>query len=458
MKILLVTPYQLNTPTRWIPIGLAYIASSLINNNHNVTVYDRHIRAQQLVKRELLDDDFKAEILRYNPDIIGFSTVSPVIYDTVESVAFVRTFYKGIIIAGGHHATALPEETLRNLPGVDYIAAGEGEISLLSLANGENPETIPGIFTRNTIPSQFTNAKIAKLDDLPIPKYDIFDMHYYTKANYSTIRGYYLKTAEILTSRGCTNNCSFCSETLTYGNGVRYHSPDYVIENIEKLISTYDINAIYLHDNDFLNSRKHAEDICKKIISKGINKKIKWAVQAGTNKVDNDILKLMSSAGCIAIEFGMESIKEESLRQMNKKRSANLNEKVMKLCNRNNISVHSYFITGMENETLNDLNSLIKWISKYSPHSFNLSPLQIHPGTQLYQHKGNKFFESNEWTKSNVDSYYKSNSQNNINKDELEKWYTETYYPFYKKHHKKWLLKNNSLSSIIKLAIEKYTD
>ncbi len=124
---------------------------------------------------------------------------------------------------------------------------------------------------------------------------------------------------------------------MTFGKGVRKHSTDYVMENIERLISNYDINGLYFHDNDFLIYRDHAENICRELIKTGINKKLKWSVQSGTNRVDSDILKLMAEAGCVKIEFGMESISPYHLKGIRKNRSVEMSENVLKLCKDNNI-------------------------------------------------------------------------------------------------------------------------
>ena len=456
MKVLLITPAAYNTTTRWIPVGLGYIAASLKKSHHSVRLYDRHLQLNYLLDITVVNKEMKSEILSFKPDIIGFSTVSPLVYDTVETITYIRKFYDGIIIAGGHHATAMPGLTLENIPGLDYIAAGEAEYSLTELANGKAVESIPGIYTRNTDPKTFKNSQIPDLNKLPMPDYRIFDMNYYTGANHGTIRNFYLKTAELISSRGCSNNCTFCSESLTFGKGVRYHSSDYVIENIENLLSNYDINGLYFHDNDFLTSRKHAEDICRSIIKRGLNKKVKWAIQAGTNRIDEDILKLLSEAGCVKIEFGMESISEEHLLGINKNRSVDLNEKVIRLCKKSNIRVHSYFMTGFKGETISDLNNLILWIKKFKPHTFLLSQTKIYPGTDLYQTSGNRFFETNDWSRENITKYFEMENFSEISKESRIEFNEKVLKPFQTSQHRKSLIKTNTISNLAKIVYSRY--
>jgi len=392
LKILLVTPLARYTPVSWIPLGMGYIASTLKKNNHTVKYYDRFLKAHILNGEEAVNTEMKSEILSFRPDIIGFSTVSPLIYDTLECIQFVRDFYKGIIIAGGHHATAMPQYSLQKIEGLDLVSVGEGEYTMLFLAEGRNLSSIPGLFSRDSGNSSASFAQVSDLDDLPQPDYKIFDMNYYTRPNSYTIKGFYLKVAPVLSSRGCVNSCKFCTESLTYGKGLRFHGTDYVIENIERLIVDYNIEGIYFTDNNFLHSHAHAEKICRKIISRNLHKKIKWAVQAGTPSVNDEILKLLAAAGCVKIEFGMESIKDSDLKSMNKKTTRDLNETALALCRKYRIKVHSYFMTGFEGETVPDLNNILLWIKKLRPHTFSLNQLSIHPGTSLYESFGEEFF------------------------------------------------------------------
>lgn len=456
MKILLITPYALYSKLRWLPMGMSYISSLLKKNNHEVRLYDRFLKGHRLGNKESIDRDMKSEILEFKPDIIGVSTISSLIYDTVTCVKYIRDFFDGTIIAGGHHATAMPEETLKKIPGLDYVAVGESEYTMLSLAGGEEPSGIPGLFYRNSDNSSFPGAHMRNLDDLPFPDYGIFDMDYYTEANHNTIKSFYLRSACILTSRGCPNNCKFCSESMTFGKGIRFHGPDYVIENIKRLVSDYDVEGIYFHDNNFLASHSHAENICKKLIKSGLNRKIKWEMQTGTPTINDDILHLLSEAGCVKIELGIESIKDSDLKNMNKNANAALNIKAMDLCHENGIKVHTNFMTGFKGESLADLNNVLDWIKRFKPHTFSFHRIQVYPGTELYETSGNRFFEKNEWTKDNVDKYFRNGKADNISQEEKRKWFLEVYKPFSISYGRKATLKVNSLKNIMKMVYKKY--
>jgi len=235
------------------------------------------------------------------------------------------------------------------------------------------------------------------LDQLPFPALDLLDMAFYTKPSLNSIRGHYLSVAPLLTSRGCTNQCDFCTESLTYGRGVRFHSPEYVLEWMKKVWVDYKVEGIYFYDNNFLVSEERAQEICEKILSTGVNKKVKWAIQARVNHIHSEILKLLKKAGCILIELGVESVLQSHLDRVRKGTTVSINEKAVALCQKEGLHVHAFMMTGFEGETLPDLEKGLHWLKQIKPDSFSWFPLGIHPGTLLYQKKGDGFFEKNEW-------------------------------------------------------------
>jgi anaerobic magnesium-protoporphyrin IX monomethyl ester cyclase len=455
MKVLLITPASKYARERWLPLGLSYISAILKENRHEVRLYDRFLKGHCLNGRNTLDEDMKKAIIDFGPDMIGFTTISPLIHDTVECVEKIRRFYDGIMVAGGHHATALPGVTLEKIPGLDYAAVGEAEHTMRDLAGGKDPETIPGIISRTTDPNKINDVHIKYLDDLPSPDYGIFDMNYYMSANHHTIKGFYLRTACVLSSRGCPNSCEFCSESLTFGRGMRFHSPEYVIDNIERLVIDYGAEGIYFHDNNFLASPAHSEDICRGLIRSGLSKKIRWEMQTGTPTINDKILPLLSEAGCIKIELGIESIREKDLKDMNKNADTGINSKAIDLCHEYGINTHTNFMTGFEGETIQDLNNMIEWIRKSRPHTFSLHRMQIYPGTRLYDRIGDRFFENNEWTEENVLEYFNRPAYRNISIEERQRWHQKIYRPFNTRYIRKSIVKVNTLPKILKIFIKK---
>jgi radical SAM superfamily enzyme YgiQ (UPF0313 family) len=440
IKILLISPFTVHKGkpgVLWLPLGLSFIAAVLRREGRQVAIYDRFSMQNVLgPDRQKVNAAMLRKIKEFEPDWIGLNTLSPLIYDTVECVSLIRQVFAGPVIAGGHHATVVPELTLRKIPGLNGLVQGEGELAMTLLANGVNPAAVPGVWWRkennglvNTSPEQ-----IKDLDSLPFPQFDLLDMAFYTRPTLSTVRGYYLSTVSLLASRGCAQNCDFCTESTTYGKGVRFHSPEYVVDWMKKMISDYNIEGIYFHDNNFLLNQGWAGEICERILADRLEKKVKWAIQARADCINRDILKLLKRAGCVKIEIGAETSSQRQLNSVNKKTTVQVNEKAITLCKIEKINVHANIIAGFEQETASDLDEKLQWLKRVKPDTISVFPLNINPGTVLYQRRGNSFFEKNEWTKINIEEYYLKNEHvPGLTRAELNQWLKRSANP-----HNKW--------------------
>jgi len=317
--------------------------------------------------------------------------------------------------------------------------------------------SIPGFWWKNDENSIVHTASIQNknLDELPFPALNLLDMNYYTKPNINAITGRYLSSVSLLTSRGCVNRCEFCSESITYGKGVRFHSPEYVIEWIKCVLDDYPIEGIYFHDNDFLIKEERVRDICDKILSNGLHKKFKWAIQARAERINKDILKLLKRAGCVLIEIGAESNSQYQLDRVNKQTTVGINEKAIDLCHQEGVSVHVYMMTGFEGETISDVKDKLQWLKKLKANSFTWIPLMLHPGTVLYKKHGNQFYEKNDWNRKSIENYNKKDTLSNISNEEWIQWINKYFLPYQIWHSSLNFFKINSPFKIISFIFTK---
>lgn len=282
-------------------------------------------------------------------------------------------------------------------------------MALLRFLRGESPERIPG-FWRRSGSDQVSGTPpqpIEDLDALPFPALDLLDMSsYYARPSVVPIRRHYLSSLSLMTSRGCTQNCVFCTENLTYGPGVRFHSPEYTLEWVKRVVRDFGVEGIYFHDNDFLISRKRAVQICEGLMASGLHRKLRWAIQTRADRLTPEIAGMLKRAGCICVEIGVEAAAQKELDAVGKRTTVSVNERAIAICRSMDLSVHAYMLTGFEAETIDDLSHRLEWVKKVRPTSFSWHPIQIHPGSPLYLRKGISFFEEEDWTEENVFSYY----------------------------------------------------
>ncbi len=412
MRVLLITPtlaYSKKPVPTWMPLGVATIAAVLRQAGHHVSIFDRYAQLYRLGNdTHKINAAMLAHIGKIKPDLIGLKTISPVIFDPIKCVSLIRSIYTGPIVAGGHHVTALPALSLQKIPELNGVIEGEGEFPLTSLANGNDPDTIPGLWWQDSSGEVHSTPpqQIDSLDQLPFPAFDLLDMAFYTRSSVSSIRGRYLSVVSIITSRGCLKQCEFCAESLTYGQGVRYHSPEYVMKWITEILNTYEVEGIYFFDNDFLIDRKRAERICDLFISKGFHRKLKWAIQARADRIDPEILRCLKRAGCVLIEFGIESARQQNLNAIKKQSNISTSERAIAMCRRAGIPAHAYMIAGFEGDINLEIARNLRWLKRNMLDSFSMGRLKIYPGTKLYRRLGDQFFEEHDWNTSNLNAYY----------------------------------------------------
>ena len=286
-----------------LPLGLASIAAYLRNN-------DIDVRAIDALVEELNFKEFEDRVSQGGADIIGIYMTSPRYGEGKRACeACKKALPNSVIIAGGPHPSALPAETLQEIPQLDICGIGEGEITMLELVkaieNNAPLSQIDGIAFRDKNTGEIIITKprdfIKNLDDIPFPARDLFPLK-----KYKTLPPYGRKSPYFttITSRGCPFNCAYCSKDV-FRNIFRARSPKNVVDEIEELISKYHAQEIQFYDDDFTLDMKRAEEICDEILRRGI--KIRWSCLTRVDLVNENLLKKIKKAGCWMIAYGVES-------------------------------------------------------------------------------------------------------------------------------------------------------
>lgn len=144
---------------------------------------------------------------------------------------------------------------------------------------------------------------VKNLDDLPMPAWHLFDLDKYRGV--LSVNGQKLKVIGIISSRGCPNRCLFCSSIALHKGMLRLRSPQNFVDEIEYLNHHYGYRAFNFWDDTFSIVREHAVGICQEIMRRGL--KINWYASCRVNTVDEELLGLMREAGCVRVNFGIES-------------------------------------------------------------------------------------------------------------------------------------------------------
>src|SRR5674476_740808 len=106
-------------------------------------------------------------------------------------------------------------------------------------------------------------------------------------------------------SRGCVYNCGFCETRKLWGKICRGFSPKRVIGEIQDLQSRYGTKGIYFINDNFTLRKKETAELCNLMIENKLD--LEWVCDTRVDLVNDELLALMSKAGCKTIWFGVES-------------------------------------------------------------------------------------------------------------------------------------------------------
>ena len=215
------------------------------------------------------------------------------------------------ILVSGLYPTNLPEKTLRGVR-CDYVATGEGFLTVLGLLEGKVIKEVPGLFWREneSILGTQRPENIKDLDiEIPTLAWDLLPMDKYRAHNWHSLQDIENRQpyASIYTSLGCVFNCSFCCINSTFGGpGMRYWSSDSVVNQIGELVNKYGVKNIKFIDEMFVLDKRHVNSIADKIIEKGYDLNI-WAYARVDTVNDGALLEKMKRAGFNWLALGIES-------------------------------------------------------------------------------------------------------------------------------------------------------
>jgi radical SAM superfamily enzyme YgiQ (UPF0313 family) len=396
MRILLIYPPCKKFYQPIFPLGLAYIAGSLLKSGHEIEVLD--INAERWTEDEVVK---KIKKLGDSYHLAGISALTGDHLYVEWLCHMLKKFKPEIqIVLGGHLASALPQFLMEQLP-VDYVVVGEGEETIVELADrvasGIEPDSVPGLYFRarsGKIIQTAARPRVKDLDALPLPPWRHFPMSGYLEASF---QGYDPRTPEkgvgamsIMASRGCPFDCIYCDHTIK-GYPVRYRSVGSVLNELKQLIAGFGdrIQFFYFWDDILIWDPEWVYDFCNALLNEKL--KIRWTCNAHVKKVDARLMGRMKDAGCFDVRFGIESGSQQTLDWLNKGVKVEKTIQALKTCLDVGLNITIYMLVGAKGETQARIDKTMEFIRTIinpgnvrqitAVHFFMITPF---PGTQLY--------------------------------------------------------------------------
>lgn len=394
MKVLLLS-LQRNLDT----IGLKFIHYYLLKNGHQSFIfYLPNFNPDDISQRQ----NIKKFVEELNPSLVGISLMSNEYYNACHLTKFLKTFIgQTPIVWGGIHPTIAPEDCLGE---ADYICVGEGETTILEIANAiernENIKNINNIcyYENGLLKQNQLRPLLENLDQVPyyehIPQNSFIlvgkKISPLNKKIFKKYARYLGKIYSVMATRGCPFSCTYCCNNFIsqlYGfNKIRRRSVESVISELQKnLQDNPEIEYINFQDDCFLAcSDEYLISFCK-IYKEKVGRP--FIIRAIPIYITKEKIRALKDAGLAWISLGLQSGSDRTCKEIYNRKSLKSDFlRAAKIIKDFNIAAFYDVILDnpFENEEdhLETIDTLIKTPKPFYTQFFSLV---FYRGTQIYE-------------------------------------------------------------------------
>lgn len=376
MNIALLTPQYINTSRAGESLGIKYIAS-FIDPGNAVDVFEPTLSNINV-------NDLILNLTSNKYDIIGISLqFSQGLTNTVAIIEGIKKVYNPSIVLGGHFATFHAYDLLSSIQRLDFVIMNEGELTFNELIVAIKERTdythINGLAYKNNRGVITLNSHrhlIDSLDSIPFPKRD----------NTSCVSGdtHFM----MITSRGCSHSCSFCSVPSFYNKTWRARTPKNVVDEIESLVTMHNANIISFVDDNFIGStdkgKERAQDIADEIVNRSLS--IKWSIECRVTDVELSLFSQLIRAGLCHVNLGVESGNINDIFKYHKNIGLTDIVDAVSIIRNMGISFKCHFIMFNNESTIDAILNNIVFLKNLGIASFSTitSKLYVYKGTPEY--------------------------------------------------------------------------
>ena len=340
--------------------GVKVLSSVLKQHGHDASAF--------LTSEE---PDYEQAVLDYAPDVIG-------IYATTGQEAWpyphIRRWRRELphlkVVMGGPH----PSHDLEPLgrPEVDATIKAEAEYALLDLVNawaaGRSIEELPNIgWTGPDGPVQNPiRPVVGDLDSLPFPDVDVFYKYPFLRDK---------RVMQVHASRGCQNSCTYCSvglmkkDWISGRKGERFNrtkSVDYLCEEMNDILARYPGFRMVNFGDAALNMESGwVQELAEKWPARV---GLPFACNVNINYLDEDDIVGLKRAGCVSVQFGLESgVEHVRLNVYQKGYTDEIVYEIPRLLRKHQLTYRTNNIMGSPAETLEDMFETVRANKRIKP-------------------------------------------------------------------------------------------
>ncbi|MDG6927379.1 MAG: B12-binding domain-containing radical SAM protein [Nitrososphaerota archaeon] len=393
VDVLLINPPQ-NAELRTLlelhgpPMASMYLAGYARAKGYTPRILD-------LDMENMTKEQVTSYVSSLSPRVVGmtaFTSTVKVAYSLLAEIK--RALPNALTVIGGPHVTFMPDEALSQ-EGIDVAAMGEGEATLDDLIgtyeSGKPLEGVRGIAYKKDGSMKLNQPRpmIENLDEVPFPARDL--------VSYERYRWNGVLEAPIMTTRGCTFRCQYCSSSEMMGRRYRTRSVQNVIDEIRDVQEKYHVRDIEFIDDTFTLNMKRASEVMKSIVKEKLD--VKLALSSRVNTINEDLMQDLKKGGTANMYFGVESGSQRVLDLMQKGIKLEQAASAVNLAKKYNVGVLCSYIVGFPGETPEEMDQTIKFSVKLNSDYAQFSILTPFPGTPIYYDLDKKgLIATKDWT------------------------------------------------------------
>ena len=291
-------------------------------------------------------------------------------------------------MAGGWHASILPEQTLRS-PLFDAVVKGQGEITFREmlaryLAGERDMAGIAGCYFKRggdvvaNPPRGYTD-----INALPRRPFHLVDFEEYARKCGG------LRWILYCTSHGCPWDCSYCSNASVYGRNWKPLEAATAVGEMAELARRYRLEVVDIIDDNYLVRRDRALEIAEGLLRDA--PRFAYYMQTRTDQMDrlsDGELALLARSGLRRIFFGLESGSARVMRSVNKRLDLETAYRTAARCARVGIRPSFNLIFGLPAEEEADLRetmAVVDRIGRANPEAdFFTNIFSPYPGSPIW--------------------------------------------------------------------------
>lgn len=392
---------QIQTPTP--PIGLAYVAAALKERALAYHVIDACGEALEQITPFSLRDDCLLQGLRIDEildripastDIVGFTCLFSHYWPIVRELArAVRVrFPSALIVLGGEHATAVPEDVLQS-GAIDVCVLGEGEetfIRLVEAYRGGLPlAEVRGIafVDEGRVRHNGLSPRTRNIDDIPWPDWASFPIEKYVAAQ--QVSGIHLGRAiPILGTRGCPYQCTFCSSPSMWTTKWIPRDVGKLVDEMAHFQKVYNLEGFTFMDLTFVIHREVVKKFAREVIDRGL--RIVYQLPAGTRceGFDDEVAELLYRSGLRNFAFAPESGSDDVRRLIKKRVDIDRMFAAIRSCLRWPMTIGCYIVIGFPEDSqasLRETSALVRRLAVAGIHDVTISKFTPYPGSAQFR-------------------------------------------------------------------------